>query len=126
MRWPWQPLVDDTGRPGLTLGELFIVFLVGVLAFVTAAPAQGRGITVDCRELAFTIGTVVWARTMKAERERVLADVRRRAAMGGQARADAIAREARIAWHAGQPMEESMRETYRRCQERRGDIGTEG
>ena len=63
MRWPWQPLVDDTGRPGLTLAELLIVFLTGVLAFVTAAPAHGRGITVDCRELAFTIGTVVWART---------------------------------------------------------------
>ena len=55
MRWPWQPLVDDTGRPGLTLAELLIVFLTGVLAFVTAAPAHGRGITVDCRELAFTL-----------------------------------------------------------------------
>lgn len=45
MRNPWDPLVDETGRPGLTLGEWAIVGAGGAVLFLLASLAWAQPTT---------------------------------------------------------------------------------
>lgn len=131
MRLPWDPLVDEAGRPGLTLGELLIVFLVGVLAFVTAAPALGQAQerqarTLDCRQFATQIVLAAWARDMKADENLVAIFYRTELQHLGDGMARAVEREVRRLWHEKKPASVAVGAAHLRCVETLGLLGADG
>jgi hypothetical protein len=126
MKSPWDDLVPPTRWPQLTLRQYIAIAVIAIGLMSVVNLAWGRGVQVNCRELAQLASSVSWAREMGAKEDRVVADLRKRNSIAGQAYGEAIAREMRRVWRTGLPIEEAGQYAYDRCTARLGDIGREG